>query len=456
MQRGSVSRVKTKQPNDVRSIAVSLIERVEKEGAYSHLVLDAAIKDRLVPERDTALLTELVYGTIKRRNTLDYCLNAHVKKGVGSLQTWVASLLRMSLYQMIYLDRVPERAVLYEAVRIAKEKGHEGIGSLVNAVLRSYQRAGYPELPEHMDPLEKLSIEYSHPLWLLKEWETAYGRENTEAIAAQNLVPPRTNIRINRMKGSREDVIDKLEREGCETEPGSLSEDALVVLSGNVLMTKAYNDGFFTVQDESSMLVAKALDVSPDMTVLDACAAPGGKTTHIAEQMQNQGTVHAFDLHQKKLRHIDDQAERLGLSIITTKKLDARNILNEAEEQQYDRILIDAPCSGMGVIRRKPELKWNKQPEDLVSLPSIQYDILTEAAKTLKIGGRIVYSTCTVRPEENEQVVKAFLDAHPSFVRDDSMKRRLTQDTESGSEWTILPHDYETDGFYIAALERKG
>lgn len=456
MKRGSVSRVKTKQPNDVRSIAVSLIERVEKEGAYSHLVLDAAIKDRLVPERDTALLTELVYGTIKRRNTLDYCLNAHVKKGVGSLQTWVASLLRMSLYQMIYLDRVPERAVLYEAVRIAKEKGHEGIGSLVNAVLRSYQRAGFPEVPEQMERLEKLSVEYSHPRWLLEEWETAYGQENTAAMAAQNLVPPQTSIRVNRMKASREEVMEKLEREGCDTEKGALSEDALVVLTGNVLMTKAYNEGYFTIQDESSMLVAAALDAKAGMTVLDACAAPGGKTTHIAERMHNQGNVHAFDLHQKKLRHIDEQAERLELSIISTKKLDARNILTETDEQYYDRILIDAPCSGMGVIRRKPELKWNKKPDDLISLPSVQYDILTEAAKTLKIGGRIVYSTCTVRPEENEQVVQAFLEAHPSFVRDDSMKRRLTQDTESGSEWTILPHNYETDGFYMAALERKG
>ncbi|RSL31328.1 16S rRNA (cytosine(967)-C(5))-methyltransferase RsmB [Salibacterium salarium] len=442
---------------NVREEALRMLERIEKEGAYSHLLLNHVLNEGMISDKDESLLTELVYGTIKRKNTLDYYIDPFIKKGVDSLQSWVLQLLRMSVYQFVYLDRVPERAVIHEAVQIAKKKGHKGISGLVNGVLRSMQRNGLPSIDETLSFAERLALKASHPVWLIEDWIATYGEEKTEEMAYANLQPPVLSIRVNQTKTDKQNLKHRLEDEGCIVIDGYVAEDALLVTAGNVVDTDAYEEGMCMIQDESSMLTARFLHPMPGMNVLDACAAPGGKTTHAAELMDNKGTVKAFDLHQKKISLINEQVQRLGLSAIETKAVDARSLTAELEPQSFDRVLVDAPCSGLGVVRRKPELKWQKDKADLKRLPFIQTDILNEAATMVKPGGRLVYSTCTVRKEENEEILDAFLEKNPSFTRDKDAKMSLPEkvtDNLAEGELTIFPQDFDSDGFFMAALKR--
>ncbi|SFE40101.1 16S rRNA (cytosine(967)-C(5))-methyltransferase RsmB [Alteribacillus iranensis] len=446
---------------NVREEALRILERVEKEGAYSNLLLNHVLNEGRIAEKDSNLLTELVYGTIKRKNTLDYYLGHFINKGISTLDSWVLQLLRLSLYQLIYLDRIPDRAVVHEAVNIAKKRGHKGVSSLVNGVLRSVQRQGVPNIDSSLSTLEKLSIETSHPVWLLEEWRETYGTEQAEKMAYKNLETPYVTIRVNRLQTKKETVKYKLENHhDCQLDDGKLAPEALRVISGHVIGSEVYKTGDITVQDESSMLPSRLLDPKPGMLVLDACAAPGGKTTHMAEMMDNEGDIHAFDIHRKKVGLIDEQASRLGISIIKADALDARKLTSRFETLRFDRILVDAPCSGYGVIRRKPELKWQKQKEDLERFPGIQLSILEEASELLKEGGRLVYSTCTVRKEENEEVVEMFLKNNRDFVRDSSASENFPSplqefDKEKDGQVTILPHYFDTDGFFMAALKKK-
>ncbi|SDG96320.1 16S rRNA (cytosine967-C5)-methyltransferase [Alteribacillus persepolensis] len=443
----------SKSQQNVRAKAIDVLLRIEKEGAYSHLLLNHVLTHGGVDEKDESLLTELVYGTLRRKNTLDYYLTPFIKKGLDTLNDWVLVLLRLSLYQLVYLDRIPDRAVIHEAVNIAKKRGHQGISGFVNGVLRSVQRKGVPRT-DMLEGVEKLSIETSHPVWLLEEWIAAFGEEPAEEMAKANLEPPPFTVRVNVAQSTKSTVAKMLEEEGVTVREGHLSPDALHITSGSVLNTEVYKQGAVTIQDESSMLPARVLDVSPGMAVLDACAAPGGKTTHIAERMKNNGEVKAFDLHKKKVNLIVQQAERLGLTIIDANQLDARKLPSELEAGSFDRVLVDAPCSGLGVVRRKPELKWQKQKQDLTRFPVIQTEILQQASKMVKPGGKLVYSTCTVRPEENEKVVETFLNNHPTFTREYDAFLHEKFGAENGQA-TILPHQYGTDGFFVALLKKR-
>ncbi|WP_100399390.1 16S rRNA (cytosine(967)-C(5))-methyltransferase RsmB [Bacillus sp. FJAT-44742] len=450
----------TKADKNVREVALDLLMRIEKEGAYSNLALNQALKEKSVPGKDTALLTELVYGTLKRRATLDFYLSPFIKKGTNSLDLWVLSLLRLSLYQMVYLERIPERAIIHEAVNIAKKRGHRGIAGMVNGVLRSIQRKGLPDPSSIDNPRERISIETSHPEWLLSLWEKAYGREEAEAMARKNLEPAPVTVRVNVLKTNKMELMKRLEEEGCQVREGRLSEDAVEIISGKVMMTETFQEGWCTIQDESSMLVARALAPEKGMKVLDACAAPGGKTTHAAERMGDSGSITALDLHEKKINLINQQVQRLGITSVQSEALDARKLTEKFPEDSFDRVLVDAPCSGLGVIRRKPELKWEKSPEDIQRLPEVQKAILQEAGKVLKPGGRLVYSTCTVEANENEQVIKEFLEANPAFKFDETLIERLPERMKNnpaagGGQITILPHHYGTDGFYICSLTKK-
>ncbi|WP_233275757.1 16S rRNA (cytosine(967)-C(5))-methyltransferase RsmB [Salibacterium aidingense] len=442
---------------NVREEALRMLERIEKEGAYSHLLLNHVLKEGTISDKDASLLTELVYGTIKRKNTLDYFIEPFVKKGTASLQSWVLQLLRLTVYQMEYLDRVPERAAVHEAVQIAKKKGHRGVSGLVNGVLRSIQREGIPSIDSRLPYLTSLALETSHPEWLLQEWTAAYGEVRTEAMARTNLEPPVLTVRLNRLKTDKESLLRQLEQEGCSVKAGNISPEAVLITSGDIFQTSAFQDGLCTVQDESSMLVARLLDPKPGMNVLDACAAPGGKTTHAAELMNNEGTLQAYDLHEKKVRLIETQTERLGITNVQAAALDARKLTTKHEPRTFDRVLVDAPCSGLGVIRRKPEVKWQKEKEEISRLPQIQSAVLQEAAELVKTEGRLVYSTCTLRQQENEEIVNSFLENNPSFERDKSACGCLPEmkDKTSENQLTIFPQDFHSDGFFMAALKRR-
>ncbi|MGO4887831.1 16S rRNA (cytosine(967)-C(5))-methyltransferase RsmB [Anaerobacillus sp. MEB173] len=445
---------------NVREVALHILLQIEKNQAYSNLLLNQTIQKAGLKDKDVGLLTELVYGTIQRRDTIDYYLSPFVKKGLDRLEQWVLVLLRLSLYQIVYLDRVPERAAIHEAVEIAKKKGHRGISGMVNGILRSIQREGLPLIEEIKDPINRLAIETSHPEWMIRRWCEQFGENETKKMCEMNLTPPSVTARVNRTKASVEQVMKMLQDEGLIVESGDLSEDAIKITKGSLPKTKAYEQGFVTIQDESSMLVARALSPKGNVKVLDSCAAPGGKTTHIAELLEGQGMVHSLDLHDHKVKLISQQAKRLRLENIHTKALDARKALDYFSKESFDYILVDAPCSGLGVIRRKPDVKWAKKEDDFVKIASIQQNILASVAPLLKPGGRLVYSTCTIDSIENEEVVEKFLADHPSFSLDKTLEERLPKridkycKPESGMI-LLLPHYFGTDGFFIASLVKE-
>lgn len=442
-----------------REVALEILTRVDEHHSYSNLELKKGLAQFDANPLDTRLITELVYGTIQRRLMLDTVISRFVKGGTKKLQPWVLNLLRMSLYQIRFLDRVPDRAVVHEAVEIAKRKGHQGISSLVNGVLRNVLRQPetWTTLPKG-DKAEQLAYEESHPVWLVKRWIKLYGEEAARAICRMNNQPPHSSVRVNRLKTSREELLSKLEQEFPDARPSLVSPDG-ILLAGHMAGTDWFQNGYLTIQDESSMLVAPALKPKPGMRVLDACAAPGGKTTHIAELMNNEGEIIACDVHPHKRDLIEETAERLGITMIRTLVLDAAD-LPKHNLGQFDRILLDAPCTGFGVIRRKPDIKWHKQPQDIQEIASVQYRLLTEVSKLLKPGGLLVYSTCTMEPEENQELVTRFCIDHPQFELDTALADDLPQPisrlmAQNQGFVQILPHQFASDGFFISRIRRK-
>ncbi|OAB34207.1 16S rRNA (cytosine(967)-C(5))-methyltransferase [Paenibacillus glacialis] len=440
---------------------MDVLTRVEQEGAYSNLQLNAGLQRASLIREDAALATELVYGTIARLNTLDYFLRRYVSKGMDKLQPWVRSLLRMSLYQLMYLDRIPPHAVVNEAVNIAKSRGHQGISGMVNGVLRSVLR-GKDDLilPEGLTPLERISLEQSHPRWLVKRWIKQYGEQTAEAICAANNEPPSISVRVNTTMITREKLIQDMLEQGMEVIPSPLTSEGILVKSGgNMALTDWYREGFLSVQDESSMLVGEAVGPKPGMKILDCCAAPGGKSVHMTELMKDDGVVVANDQYPHKEKLIRDQAERLGLTSIETTVGDALNLRDKYPDESFDRILLDAPCSGLGVIRRKPDLKWTKTVEDIEEIASLQYELLEKISPLLRVGGILVYSTCTIEPQENEEMIRRFLDNHPEFghpVEETSTWSELYRMTGSqGQGIQILPQHFRSDGFFIARMQRN-
>lgn len=447
-----------------RSLALEVLIEVERKKAFSNLELNAALKRSTIDRREAGLATELVYGSLSRLNTLDWLANQLLAKPIHKLEPWLRNLLRISLYQLKYLDKIPDRAIIHEAVEEAKRYGHKGTVGLLNGVLRNFQRKREElQVPSAWPKFKKIAIEHSHPEWLVKRWLGIYGEKETVEMCQINNHPPLISLRTNPLKGAREELIHRLQEEfpGARVEPSPVAKEGISFSqAGNPAISQAFQQGFCTIQDESSMLVAYALASKPGMTVLDTCAAPGGKTTHIAEKMNNQGRIIALDIHEHKLKLIEENATRLGIDMIETKQADARELPPNLAHEPFDRILVDAPCTGFGVIRRKPDLKWQKSEKDAEAIATIQLQILKQASRWIKADGYIVYSTCTVDPEENGRLVHRFIDENPEFVLDSSLIKDMPVELhgyfhKSGSYIQILPHYLGSDGFFIARLKRK-
>lgn len=448
--------------DQARECALSILLQMETEKAYSNLLLNQRLEKSGLDDRDRRFVTELVYGTIQRRYSLDWVLNQLVKKGIDSLEDWVKEALRLGLYQLMFLDKVPERAAVHSTVQLAKTRGHEGIARLVNGVLRSFlrQRSQF-SLPQGKDIRSK-AIRYSHPEWLIRRMEQVYGEETTAQMLEATLTPSSLSLRVNALKINRETFLQKWgEFSQGEVAPSMVSPNGVLLShGGNPAKTEWFQDGFCTIQDQSSMLVADVLDPQPGMHILDACAAPGGKATHLAEKMDNQGVVIACDVQPHKLKLIQSNADRLGTSIIETTVMDSRTASQHFAPETFDAVLLDAPCSGLGVIQRKPEIKWNKDGNAIRELVHIQKELLEAVAALVKPGGVLVYSTCTLEPKENEEQIKMFLATHPGFSVDPNIKRYLTPKVRErailGKGWMqILPHHFGSDGFFIARLVKK-
>ncbi|GGA84190.1 16S rRNA (cytosine(967)-C(5))-methyltransferase RsmB [Ornithinibacillus halotolerans] len=442
----------------LRNTIIDLLLRIELDNGYSHLLINHEIKAKNIPTKDEGLLTEIVYGTIQRKLTLDYYIS-HFVNPKKKLEPWVKILLRMSIYQMVFLDKVPDHAIIHEAVEIAKQRGHKGIGSFVNAILRNIQRNGTPDINEISDDIERLSIETSHPKWLVKRWINEYGFQRTREMCEANLQHKPMSVRIQPLKITRDEAIQQLEKEGYVVNKSFFSKQGLIIEKGNILKSSLFEQGVITIQDQSSMLVGEMIDARPGCTVLDACSAPGGKATHIAEKMKNEGHIHAHDLHQKKIKLINEKAKGLNITIIDAVPMDARKLDEHYSEEMFDRILIDAPCSGLGVMRGKPDIKYSKKEEDIERLSIIQQEILSTVVPLLKIDGLLVYSTCTVDTAENEEVVKQFLAKHTNYEIDQTFFSDLPKELQSTIGITayglqLFPQEFETDGFFLTRFRR--
>ncbi|MBM7571774.1 16S rRNA (cytosine(967)-C(5))-methyltransferase RsmB [Aquibacillus albus] len=443
----------------LRNTALDILVRIDEGGGFSHLLIDQAIKKKGLNSRDEGLLTEIVYGTLQRKLTLEYFLSHFVDKK-RKLAPWVNMLLYMSLYQMIYLDKVPDHAIIHESVEISKKRGHRGISGLVNGILRNVQRKGVPNVDKIEDSVKRLSIKTSHPTWLTKRWMNMYGMDITEAICETNLTHKPISVRIQPMKINKRDAVTQLEDEGFEIEESIFSDQGLVVNKGNILHSTLFKNGYLTIQDQSSMLVAEMMEVEKGMTVLDACSAPGGKTTHIAEKMLNEGNIHAYDLHDKKAKLVSKKALQLDLTIIEAKQADSRELNHYHKNDTFDRILIDAPCSGLGVLRGKPDIKYNKAESDIEKLASIQLELLEKISPLLKGDGKIIYSTCTIDKAENEKVVQQFLTNHPEYQIDEGFFDELPEALRNSigvTEWglQLFPHEFNTDGFFLTRITKQ-
>ena len=446
-----------------RSVALQILLQVELKQAYSNLELNAALNKLSLDRRESGLVTELVYGTISRLNTLDWMANQLLKKPIHTLEPWVRNLLRVSIYQLQYLERIPDRAIVHEAVEEAKKRGNAKIAGFVNGVLRNVGRSKEQlQIPKQGPKFKRIALGSSHPEWMVKRWLSFFGEQDTIAMCEINNTAPMMSIRCNLLKTDREQLTRMIEQQlpEAEWERSKLAPDGILLShGGQIVHSQLFKEGYCTIQDESSMLVAYALNPKPGMDVLDTCAAPGGKTTHLAERMANEGRIVALDIHPHKLDLIRQNANRLGTAIIETRSADARELPMDLKSGEFDRILVDAPCSGFGVIRRKPDLKWQKSEKDIQEIAEIQYQILEQAVQCLKPGGKLVYSTCTVDPEENSKLVQRFVKEHPFVKLDDSLQGDMPEVLHSyfhrsGSYVQILPHYFGSDGFFISRMER--
>ncbi|MEE1132180.1 MAG: 16S rRNA (cytosine(967)-C(5))-methyltransferase RsmB [Caryophanon sp.] len=439
---------------NVRDAALTILLTVDKSQAYSNLLLNDTIeKYRITDAKDRGLLTELTYGTLQYKYTLDYYLEPFIR---GNIDLWVRWLLRLSLYQMHYLTRIPAHAAVNEAVEIAKRRGHKGIASMVNGILRSVLRDNVRDVADIADDVERLAIETSHPQWLVARWVEMYGYEQAGDMLRENNVPPLQTMRVNKTRVTVDEALQILEREGVQARRSDVLPECIHLMSGTASRTSLFKKGFATIQDESSMLPATVLDPQPGERIYDMCAAPGGKTTHIAEKMNNEGKVLASDLHAKKLNLIDENVARLGLDIVEAIPLDGRKAADLLGEASFDRVLVDAPCSGLGVMRRKPDIKYTKREEDLANLQTIQLALLDNAVRILKPGGRLVYSTCTVDRTENEGTVQAFLAKHPHMEAEQMTLPQSLMDKQQNGMLQVFPQDFGSDGFFVASFRKKG
>lgn len=441
-----------------REEAVKIVHRVLREGAYSNIAVKQALDESNLSRLDKALVTEIANGTMRNLTRIDWVKNSFIKR--DKISPWIEDIIRCGIYQLLFLDRIPDSAVCNESAELSRKYGHEGLVRFVNGVLRNISRnkenIEYPD--RSRQPVKFLSVYYSHPEWMVQKWVEDYGEEFAEKLLAANNQAPHFTIRYNRLKTDKQQLMEILREENIDFEEGRYNEEALFIKGTSSIEDKeSFNKGLYQVQDESSMLVAHVAAPRPGERVLDVCSAPGGKTTHMAEIMGNEGEIVARDIHPHKLKLIDENCRRLGISIVKTELYDAKK-LDAASIGKFDKVLLDAPCSGLGVIRRKPDLRWKKTPDNFYELAKSQKEMLGIAAQYVAEGGVLVYSTCTINKTENIDVVRDFLSKSSDFetesIKEHIPKKLYNKSTEDGY-LELYPNISGTDGFFIAKLRKR-
>ena len=445
-----------KQPGS-RELALQILYQVNEEGAYANLALDKALFPcTWLDPRDRGFITEIVYGSVKNRGKLDYVLNQFASTKVNKMDKWPRNLLRLALYQILFLDKGPDSAAVNEAVKLAKHYGH--VDKFVNAVLRNILRGmdGIQWPDKAKDPVQYLMVQYSFPQWMVERFIRQYGLEDAERLCDWYNQPAAMWIRTNTLKTTRAELKQILEKEGLTVSESRHTPEGLKIENAvNLHKLKSFQQGLFTVQDESSMLVALAAEPAPGQRVLDVCSAPGGKTTHMAQLMKNKGTIYACDIHKHRLDLIAENCKRLGISNVELVQQDGTKLTKRWQEP-FDVVLCDVPCSGLGVLGRRADARWAKESEDIAGLCKIQKKILEEAAQLVVPGGTLIYSTCTIAPEENQEMVKAFISEHPEYELDETLTDCwLDVDKEETGYVQFLPFIDDMDGFFIARMMRR-
>ncbi|MDD5712590.1 MAG: 16S rRNA (cytosine(967)-C(5))-methyltransferase RsmB [Smithellaceae bacterium] len=439
-----------------RAAAVDILNKIEAGKGFAEPLLNGFLSSGTVTNADDrGLVTELVYGTLRMRGTLDWVIAQLYRGRFEAMETGLKNVLRTAVYQLYFSDRIPAFAAVDEAVKITK-KLYPGREALVNGLLRNVDRRKHDiTFPDkEKDPVLFCSIFHSHPLWLVRRWTGLFGVEETIALCrANNCIPPLA-VRANRLKAERDDIIGCLQRNGLDCHPTDFSPDGIVITTrGGALKDKImHQEGLIHVQDEASQLISHLLSPRTGDVVLDLCAGTGGKSTHLAELMGNRGRIVAVDINTQKLAALTETAQRMGVTIIETVAGDATLDLGTEYHNAFDRVLVDAPCSGLGTLRRNPEIKWRLQQENLATFPLLQSKILQAAAPYVKSGGRLVYATCSIMPEENEQVVDDFLSRRRDFeiVAAPAPPNMV----DSRGFFHTYPHQHGTDGFFGAVLRR--
>lgn len=438
-----------------RQTALHILHAVDAEQAYPDVALRQTLRGSALDRRDRAFVTECVYGVVRWQGRIDWLLHRVCRRPLETLTPWIRNILRLGAYQGLWMQRVPQRAAVHESVTLARRFGHAGTAALVNGVLRALMRQHHTFcLPDpQTQPAAHLAVAFSHPQWLVERWLQRYGWTRTRALCDVNNRPPGITLRTHTRRTTAAALRCRLRAEGL-THVGSaaLHVDGLRVRgTDRIDWLPSYREGLFQVQDEGAMLVAPLCEVQPGQWVLETCAAPGGKTTHLAQLLDDTGHIVALDAQPGRLRLLQDNVRRLGLSCITPIAADAA--VSVPVRRRFDRVLVDAPCSGLGVLRRHPDIKWRKTPGDLKPLQATQLNLLHQAQAHLASGGRLVYSVCSNEPEETHEVVAHFLRHHPQWqleAIDPAAVLPRPPLSDAAGSLDLTPEQFGTDGVFVA------
>lgn len=430
-----------------RETAMLILYAVNFEFAYTNMALKEGLyKNRELSKKDKAFITNLVYGTVKMQFTIDYIIGCYSKIKPKKISPYILTILRMGIYQIEFMDKVPASAAVNESVNLAKRYGHKASSGFVNGILRNVLRNGfsYPK-----DKKEYISVKYSFPQWLVSRWIEDFGEDFAKELMSSMNNEPKMTVRVNTLKITADELIKKFP---C-AKKSELYENSVICEGFDVSESEFYKNGYFIPQDVSASYASIVLNPAEGENVLDICAAPGGKTTHIAQLMNNKGKITACDVHEHKIKLIKENAKRMGIDIIYASLSDA-SVEKEEFKGNFDKVLADVPCSGLGIIRRKPDIKLKPgQPE----ITELQYKILENAAKYLKYGGELVYSTCTVNRKENEEIIKKFLENNREYEAVDIsglLPEKLRKPETKRGYVTFYPNTDGIDGFFIAKIKR--
>lgn len=442
-----------------REIALKALYEINVKEAYSNLALDEMVKNNRdkIDARDKGFISELVYGVTTWRLTLDAIISKFSKIKLKRISPWILEILRLGIYQIIFLDRIPKSAAVNESVSLAKRYGHKSSANFVNAILRKIEKKDYEELFKIENNIERISKTSSMPIWIIEELLKNNTLEEVEKICINSNLRPKISIRVNNLKTNKEELIKELKKQNYKIEEGIL--DDFLVLSNikNIDSIETFKTGLFTIQDEVAGLVPIILNPSKDDRVLDACSAPGGKTTYLAEIMKNTGEIIAWDIYKHRLKLVEENAKRLGIRNIRIQQKDA-SIYDEFSENTYDKILLDVPCLGIGVLKRKPDIKWKRKKEDIQEITKIQQQILENCSKYLKKGGKLVYSTCSIINDENENIINEFLEKNKGFsiekIKLDNNYKFFKKFIKTNGCLQVYQNE-RTDGFFIASIVRN-